>query len=109
MAAGRNHRRNHQGRRPPMASLPEARRPRERRAMDGPERTMGRSEPMSSDSWEPEVRDLQRRTEMAHRMGGAEKVERHRSQGKLTVRERIDALLDPGSFHEIGVLAGRPT
>src|SRR4051812_5191688 len=40
-------------------------------------------------------------------MGGPEKVERHRAQGKLTVRERIDGLLDPGSFHEIGALAGR--
>ena len=40
-------------------------------------------------------------------MGGAEKVERHRAQGKLTVRERIDALLDPGSFREVGALTGR--
>src|SRR4051812_17510836 len=40
-------------------------------------------------------------------MGGPEKVERHHSQGKLTVRERIDGLLDPGSFHEIGAVAGK--
>src|SRR5258708_16044518 len=42
-------------------------------------------------------------------MGGEEKVERHHSQGKLTVRERIDALLDAGTFHEIGTLTGRAT
>ena len=42
-------------------------------------------------------------------MGGDEKVARHHAQGKLTVRERIDALLDPGSFHEIGALTGRAT
>src|SRR5471032_2340413 len=42
-------------------------------------------------------------------MGGTEKVERHRAQGKLTVRERIDALLDAGTFHEIGALTGRAT
>src|SRR6202051_2980385 len=42
-------------------------------------------------------------------MGGAEKVERHHGQGKLTVRERIDALLDGGTFHEVGALTGRAT
>ena len=31
------------------------------------------------------------RRELAEQMGGPEKVERHHSQGKLTVRERIDA------------------
>ena len=34
--------------------------------------------------------------------GGEERLARHRAQGKLTARERIDALLDPGSFVEIG-------
>jgi acetyl/propionyl-CoA carboxylase alpha subunit len=33
-------------------------------------------------------------------------VVRQRSRGKLTCRERIDALLDPGSFREVGSLAG---
>ena len=33
-------------------------------------------------------------------------VVRQRSRGKLTCRERIDRLLDPGSFREIGSLAG---
>ena len=64
---------------------------------------------MSTDdeSWEPEVAQLRRREELARRMGGPDKVARQHEGGKLTVRERIDALLDDGSFHEIGALAGR--
>lgn len=58
-------------------------------------------------SWEAEIEELRRREQMAHRMGGEEKVKRHRDNGKLTVRERIDDLLDPGSFHEVGAIAGR--
>ena len=55
--------------------------------------------------WEPELEELRApHRELARRMGGEEKVAKHRAQGKLTVRERIDALLDPGSFHEIGAL-----
>ncbi len=65
---------------------------------------------MSGDKgWEPELAELRRREEMARRMGGPDKVERQHLAGKLTVRERIDALADPGSFHEIGAIAGRAT
>ncbi len=39
-------------------------------------------------------------------MGGEERVGRQHEAGRLTVRERISALLDPGSFHETGALAG---
>jgi len=39
-------------------------------------------------------------------MGGPDKVKRQRDQGRLTVRERIDGVIDPGSFHEIGAIAG---
>ncbi len=38
-------------------------------------------------------------------MGGADKVERQHAKGKLTVRERIDLLFDPGTFVEFGLLA----
>ena len=38
--------------------------------------------------------------------GGEEAVRRHREQGKLLVRERVEKLLDPGTpFLEIGALA----
>ena len=39
-------------------------------------------------------------------MGGPDKVGRQHEAGRLTVRERLAALLDEGSFHEIGTLAG---
>lgn len=39
-------------------------------------------------------------------MGGVDKVKRQHDQGRLTVRERIDGLIDQGSFHEIGAVAG---
>src|SRR6266480_3428424 len=58
-------------------------------------------------SWEDEVAELRRREELAKRMGGEEKVARQHAAARLTVRERIDALLDPDSFHEIGAIAGR--
>lgn len=58
-------------------------------------------------SWKPEIEEIERRRQFALRMGGEERVERARQAGRLPVRERIDQLLDPDSFHETGVLAGR--
>ena len=60
-------------------------------------------------SWESEIEEIKRRVEMAKQMGGAANVERQHASGKLTVRERIEQLVDPGSFHEIGALAGKAT
>jgi acetyl-CoA carboxylase carboxyltransferase component len=57
-------------------------------------------------SWKPEVEELQRRLELARQMGGPEGVARQHERGKLTIRERIDALADPGSFREFTALAG---
>jgi len=48
---------------------------------------------------------LDHRRRKAAEMGGAERVERAHSRGKLTARERLELLLDPGSFIEIGLLA----
>jgi len=59
--------------------------------------------------WQPEIDELRRREELARAMGGPDKVARHHAQGRLTVRERIARLLDPDSFHETGVLAGKAT
>ncbi len=56
--------------------------------------------------WQPEIEELDYRRQMARRMGGKEGIERQHSRGKLTVRERIDSLADPGTFQEIGNLAG---
>ncbi len=60
-------------------------------------------------SWQNEVDEIRRREALAKEMGGRENVARQHSNGRLTVRERVDALLDPGSFHEVGALAGRAT
>ncbi|MFH1758649.1 MAG: carboxyl transferase domain-containing protein [Pseudomonadota bacterium] len=57
-------------------------------------------------TWKAEVDEIARRHELAKKMGGLENVARHHEAGKLTARERIDKLLDPGSFHEIGSLTG---
>jgi acetyl-CoA carboxylase carboxyltransferase component len=50
--------------------------------------------------WGPLVGDLAARRERALGMGGEQFVERQRSLGKLTVRERLDLLLDPGTWVE---------
>jgi len=57
-------------------------------------------------SWQPELDDLARREAFAREMGGVDKVKRQRDQGRLTVRDRIDRLVDAASFHEIGAIAG---
>ena len=57
-------------------------------------------------SWQPELDELARREAFAREMGGADKVKRQRDQGRLTVRERIDSLVDAKSFHEIGAVSG---
>jgi acetyl-CoA carboxylase carboxyltransferase component len=57
-------------------------------------------------TWEPELAELRRRQELARRMGGAERVARQHASGRGTVRERIDQLLDAGSFEETGSVAG---
>ena len=54
---------------------------------------------------EERLAELQRRRETALAMGGPDRVERHHATGRLTVRERLDGLLDEGSFYEIGMLA----
>ena len=57
-------------------------------------------------TWQPEMDELRRRQEMTKRMGGADKVKRQHDSGRLTVRERIDCLVDKESFREIGSVSG---
>ncbi len=66
-------------------------------------------QPVPPDTREPELAELRARVALAHAMGGAERVARQRAGGRLTVRERIERLLDPESFHEIGAISGRGT
>jgi acetyl-CoA carboxylase carboxyltransferase component len=58
-------------------------------------------------SWQAEIDELRRREELGRRMGGEDKIKRHHDGGKLTVRERVAGILDPGSFHEIGAITGK--
>lgn len=56
--------------------------------------------------WDATLDDLATRRATAHAMGGADKLARRRDVGRLDARSRIGALLDDGSFTEIGALAG---
>lgn len=47
--------------------------------------------------------DLQKRKESVMSGGGPVAIEKQKAMGKLTARERIDALLDKGSFHEYDI------
>src|SRR5919206_1392027 len=52
------------------------------------------------------VAELHERTTLVARGGGERALERHRARGKLTARERIDRLVDPGTaFLELSALA----
>ncbi len=55
--------------------------------------------------WNMEVARLERARKRALGMGGEKRVNRQHDLGKLTVRERIDRLIDPGTFLEYGQLA----
>jgi acetyl-CoA carboxylase carboxyltransferase component len=54
--------------------------------------------------FEKELKELANRKARARQMGGAEKIAKQHAKGRLTARERIDRLLDPGSFLEVGML-----
>src|SRR5881394_1197916 len=57
--------------------------------------------------WQPELDELRERERHARELGGADKIKRQHDAGKLTIRERIDGLVDSSSFHEIGAIAGK--
>ncbi len=57
-------------------------------------------------SWRKEVEGIEQRRRLAAELGGQEAVAKQHDLGRLTIRERIDALLDAGSFEEQGPIAG---
>ena len=57
--------------------------------------------------WDAEIEELRLRRAEAGKLGGAEAVAKHHGQGRLTIRERIDGLVDASSFQEIGGLTGQ--
>ena len=52
-----------------------------------------------------QVERLQARRKRAQEMGGPERIARQKAKNKLTARERLALLFDPGSFEELGALA----
>ena len=62
----------------------------------------------SAMSWKPEVDGIEKRRQLAAKLGGEEAVAKQHELGRLTIRERIDTLVDAGSFREQGGIAGEP-
>jgi len=60
-------------------------------------------------AWQESVEEIRRRRAWALAQGGAENVARQHAAGRLTVRERIAGLVDPGSFQEVGGLTASVT
>ena len=57
-------------------------------------------------SWKKEIEEIDKRRTLAKQQGGAEAIKKHHLKGKLTARERIDAILDTNTFKELGAIAG---
>ena len=57
-------------------------------------------------SWQRQVDDINQKRALAMKQGGDEAVARKHARGELTIRERIGALVDKGSFAEHGIGAG---
>ncbi|MAV72730.1 MAG: propionyl-CoA carboxylase, partial [Halieaceae bacterium] len=57
-------------------------------------------------TWQDEANEIQHRKTLALAQGGDAAIDKQHSQGRLTIRERIEALIDPGSLEEIGPGAG---
>ncbi|MEX2205018.1 MAG: carboxyl transferase domain-containing protein [Myxococcota bacterium] len=57
-------------------------------------------------SWQDEVDGIEARLRAALALGGEAAIAAQHAKGRLTVRERIDALVDAGSFQEQGPIAG---
>lgn len=51
-----------------------------------------------------DIRELKEHKKKSRVGGGSERIERQHKQGKMTARERIEAILDPGSFVELDAL-----
>src|SRR6516164_9408892 len=59
----------------------------------------------SRKSMEELVEDLRARRSRLEQGGGPDRLAKQKGEGKLTARERIHALVDPGTFEEIGLFA----
>lgn len=57
-------------------------------------------------SWDKAIEDIEYIRGLAREMGGPERIERQHAGGRYTVRERIEQMVDPGTFLEAGPLVG---
>ncbi len=64
---------------------------------------------MTDNSLDPNIQKLRTMRALSQQGGGEEKVKQQRAKGKLTARERLDLLLDPGSFREIDAFVSSRT
>ena len=53
---------------------------------------------MASHTMQEKISELEKRRESAMQGGGADRLEKQRQSGKMTARERVEALVDAGSF-----------
>jgi acetyl-CoA carboxylase carboxyltransferase component len=60
---------------------------------------------VAADSIADKITELEQRKEQARSAGSPRAIERQHEKGKLLARERLELLLDPGSFHELDLLA----
>ena len=58
---------------------------------------------MTEQSSDPRILDLRERTAAAYLGGGADKIARQHARGRMTARERLELLLDKGTFTEMDV------
>ena len=57
-------------------------------------------------SWKKETTEIKKRRKLAKAQGGKDAIKLQHAKGRLTLRERIELLLDPNSFQEQGEIAG---
>ena len=57
-------------------------------------------------NWKKETDEIKIRKKLAKKQGGSKAVDLQHAKGRLTLRERIDKLIDKGSFQEQGEIAG---
>lgn len=65
------------------------------------------STPAKENDWRAEIDELQFRRDQAKALGGPESVAKHHDRGRLTIRERVENLVDPKTFQEVGTLTGQ--
>jgi acetyl-CoA carboxylase carboxyltransferase component len=59
------------------------------------------------EDWSAELQELEQRRQWSRGLGGQEAIARHHANNRKTIRERLEGVLDAGSFSEVGSLTGK--